>query len=125
MAVLRGMSWHTITARRASATRIPSPGDLKRTTSGWGQRAGHPVNQGMPILWPQRWIPHDEVNAIACDRVVYIATDGGLGIITYEPYTLQRRRSLRALDEEWDAPGGVYLDLELGRRAQGVDSVHQ
>ncbi|MCK4275950.1 MAG: hypothetical protein KAX78_05515, partial [Phycisphaerae bacterium] len=31
-------------------------------------------------------------NAIACgDRVVYIATDGGLGIITYEPYTLEKK----------------------------------
>ena len=35
---------------------------------------------------------HDQVNAIACgDNVTYIATDGGLGIITYEPYTMRKK----------------------------------
>ncbi len=40
----------------------------------------------------ERWLPNDRVNDIAVgDNVVYIATDGGLGIIRYEPYTLLKK----------------------------------
>ncbi len=39
-----------------------------------------------------RWLPSDEVNAIACgDHTAYLATNKGLGIIDYEPYTLQKK----------------------------------
>jgi hypothetical protein len=40
------------------------------------------------------WLPSDGVNAIAVDdthKVVYIATDAGLGVIRYEPYTLRKK----------------------------------
>jgi hypothetical protein len=38
------------------------------------------------------WLPGDGVNDIAVgDRVVYIATNAGLGIIRYEPYTLAKK----------------------------------
>lgn len=40
------------------------------------------------------WLPNNKVNAIAVDgRKVYIATDGGLGIIEYEEYTLHKKAS--------------------------------
>ena len=40
----------------------------------------------------QHWLPGDYVRDIAVgDHVVYIATDGGLGIIRYEPYTLLKK----------------------------------
>ena len=51
----------------------------------------------------QRWLPDDNVNDIAVGgNAVYIATDGGLGIIRYEPYTLQKKAAYfeRRL-EEW------------------------
>jgi len=39
-----------------------------------------------------RWLPDNHVNAIAAgDQVVYVATDGGLGIIEYTPYTLAKK----------------------------------
>jgi hypothetical protein len=50
----------------------------------------------------QRWLPHDTVRDLAVsDRAVYIATDGGLGIIRYEPYTLQKKAAYyqRTMDE--------------------------
>ena len=50
----------------------------------------------------QRWLPGDYVRDIAVsDRVVYIATDGGLGIIRYEPYTLAKKAAYfeRELDD--------------------------
>ncbi len=38
------------------------------------------------------WLPGDNVNDIAVgNKVVYIATDHGLGIIRYEPYTLLKK----------------------------------
>ncbi len=51
----------------------------------------------------ERWLPDNKVNDIAVgDRAVYIATDAGLGIIHYEPYTLQKKAAYyeRRL-EEW------------------------
>ncbi len=40
----------------------------------------------------QHWLPGDYVRDIAVSgRTVYIATDGGLGIISYEPYTLAKK----------------------------------
>ncbi len=40
----------------------------------------------------QRWLPGEFVRDIAVnDHTVYIATDGGLGIIQYEPYTLAKK----------------------------------
>ncbi len=50
----------------------------------------------------QHWLPGDRVQDIAVDqRAVYIATDGGLGIIRYEPYTLAKKAAFfeRELDE--------------------------
>ncbi len=38
------------------------------------------------------WLPGDHVNGIAVgDKVVYVATDKGIGIIRYESYTLQKK----------------------------------
>jgi hypothetical protein len=50
----------------------------------------------------QHWLPGDQVRDIAVvKRVVYIATDGGLGIIRYEPYTLAKKAAYfeRELDQ--------------------------
>lgn len=49
------------------------------------------------------WLPDNNVHDIAVgDSIVYIATDGGLGIIKYEPYTLRKKADYyeRHL-EEW------------------------
>ena len=40
----------------------------------------------------QHWLPADNVRDIAVgDRAVYIATDGGIGIIRYDPFTLLKK----------------------------------
>ena len=40
----------------------------------------------------QRWLPGDYVRDIAVSgNAVYLATDGGIGIIRYEPYTLAKK----------------------------------
>ncbi len=55
-------------------------GAVRMTTKEWHYfGAGH-------------WLPGDRVNDITVgDKIVYIATDKGLGIIRYEPYTLQKK----------------------------------
>ncbi len=50
-----------------------------------------------------RWLPDEHVNALACaGHAVYLATDKGIGIIEYEPYTLLKKADFyeRHL-EEW------------------------
>lgn len=51
----------------------------------------------------KHWLPADNVHAIAAaERTVYIATDGGIGIIRYEPYTLLKKASnFERHIEEW------------------------
>ena len=85
-----------------------------RNTGGEYQFFGH-----------ERWIPHDYVNAIACAKsAAYVATGGGLGIISYEPYTLAKKAAYyeRWL-EEWGMKrlGFVHiLFLEDGRWVREV-----
>lgn len=49
------------------------------------------------------WLPGDHVNDIAVsDHIVYIATDKGIGIIRYEPYTLLKKADFYERHiEEW------------------------
>ena len=63
----------------------------------------------------QRWLPDDRVNAIAStDRAVFITTDKGLGIIEYEPYTLQKKAAYyeRHLEEWGQKRLGLVHKLE-------------
>ena len=40
----------------------------------------------------EMWLPHSKVNDIAVGQnMVYVATDGGVGIIRYEPFTLLKK----------------------------------
>jgi hypothetical protein len=50
----------------------------------------------------QNWLPADRVHDIAvADRTVYIATDSGVAVIRYEPFTLAKKAALfeRRMDE--------------------------
>lgn len=52
----------------------------------------------------QRWLPNDSVRDIAVSgHTVYIATDGGLGVIHYEPYTLAKKAAYFEREmEDWN-----------------------
>ena len=51
----------------------------------------------------QRWLPENHVNDIVADsNIVYIATNGGLGVIEYVPYTLRKKADhFENQMEEW------------------------
>ncbi|MBN2309413.1 MAG: hypothetical protein JXR94_10610 [Candidatus Hydrogenedentes bacterium] len=105
LAVLRGMSWTTLTGAEGVCyedTTCVAEGFADDYWVGTMRGAIRAVDGEFHYFGCERWLPGDKVNAIACgDRVAYIATDAGLGIIAYEPYTLQKKAAWyeRWLDE--------------------------
>ncbi|NUM55429.1 MAG: hypothetical protein HUU46_17410 [Candidatus Hydrogenedentes bacterium] len=96
LAQLRGMSFVTLTGKDGlcyeDTTCVAKGFEKDDFWIGAKRGAIRAVNGEFHYFGYQRWIPHDRVNAIACgDRVAYIATDGGMGIVSYEPYTLQKK----------------------------------
>ena len=69
----------------------------------------------------RRWLPDEQVNAIAVsDRAAYIATPKGLGVIEFEPYTLQKKADYyeKHLDEWGQRRLGFTHKLEWDEKLQ-------
>lgn len=95
VAVLRGAALTTLTGNDGlpyedtTCLAAGFDGDLWIGTTTGAIRS---VGQQYHYFGAHHWLPSDNVHAIAvADRSVYIATDGGLGIIRYEPYTLAKK----------------------------------
>ncbi|MEA3366358.1 MAG: hypothetical protein U9Q79_12025, partial [Candidatus Hydrogenedentes bacterium] len=105
LCLLRGMTWYHIVGEDGLCyedTTCLARGFDRDLWIGTMRGGIRNVDGEYQFLGYPRWIPHDKVNAIACgDNVTYLATDGGLGIITYEPYTLAKKAAYyeRWLDE--------------------------
>ncbi|MDZ4860499.1 MAG: hypothetical protein SGI88_16100 [Candidatus Hydrogenedentes bacterium] len=106
LAQLRGMAWTTIRGEDGlpyedvRCLREGFGGDLWIGTSrGAIRRTGGAYH----YFNADRWLPHTKVNDIAVsDDTAYIATDGGVGIIRYEPYTLAKKSAyIERFLEEW------------------------
>ncbi|MCL4692277.1 MAG: hypothetical protein KJ060_07180 [Candidatus Hydrogenedentes bacterium] len=103
--LLRGMTWYQISGEDGLCyedTTSLTAGFDRDLWIGTMRGAIRNVNDEYQYFGYTRWLPHDKVNAVACgDKVAYIATDGGLGIITYEPFTLAKKAAYyeRWLDE--------------------------
>jgi len=103
--LLRGMTWYPIQGEDGLCyedTTCLARGFDRDLWIGTMRGAIRNVDDEYQFFGNQRWIPNDKVNAIACgDNVTYIASDGGLGIITYEPFTLAKKAAYyeRWLDE--------------------------
>jgi hypothetical protein len=125
LAVLRGTTWNTLTGPDGlcyeDTTCVAEGFDLDcwvGTTRG----AIRVTNDNdFHYFGHDRWIPHDNVNAIACGQnVAYIATDAGLGIITYEPYTLQKKAAwYKRWIDEWGMRRVGFIST-LNRNADGT-----
>ena len=106
LGLLRGMSLTTIRGEHGLChedTTCLSQGFEDDLWIGTIRGAIRMVNGSFHYFAGQRWLPHDRVNAIAATtNAVYLATDKGLGIIEYEPYTLLKKAAFyeRHL-EEW------------------------
>ncbi len=106
LAILRGMSWSTLTGAEGLCyedTTCVAEGFEGDYWVGTTRGAIRAVDGEFQYFGCDRWIPNEKVNAIACgDKAVYIATDGGLGVITYEPYTLQKKSAwYKRWIDEW------------------------
>ncbi|MCP4638839.1 MAG: hypothetical protein GY851_00325, partial [bacterium] len=102
LGLLRGMTWYHIMGEDGLCyedTTCLARGFDRDLWIGTMRGAIRDADDEYQFLGFPRWLPHDKVNAIACsDNAAYFATDGGLGIITYEPYTLAKKA---AYYERW------------------------
>lgn len=95
LAVLRGAALTSITGNdglpyeNVTCLATGFDGDLWiGTTTG----AIRNTNKQYHYFGASHWLPGNNVHDIAVqDKTVYIATDGGLGIIHYKPFTLQQK----------------------------------
>lgn len=103
--VLRGMTWYHIRGKDGLCyedTTSLAVGFDRDLWIGTRRGAVRNVNDEYQFFGHERWIPHDQVNGIATgDRVAYVATEGGLSLIRYEPWTLAKKAAYyeRWLDE--------------------------
>ena len=102
LGLLRGMTWYHIQGEDGLCvedTTTLAEGFDRDLWIGTKRGAIRHVNDDYQYFGTGRWLPDMEVNAIAsADKVVYIATNGGLGVVTYEPYTLAKKA---AYYERW------------------------
>jgi hypothetical protein len=125
LAELRGTTWRTLTGADGLCyedTTCVAEGFDRDYWVGTTRGAIRAVNGEYHYFGYDRWIPHDKVNAIACgDSVAYIATDGGLGIITYESYTLQKKAAwYKRWLEEWGMKRLGFINTLMYNKDDGT-----
>lgn len=107
LGVLRGMTWFPITGENGLCyedTTCLTTGFDRDLWIGTTRGAIRQLKNGSPneeyqYFNDQRWLPKNRIHSIAVgDKVAYIATEGGLSIIRYEPYTLAKKA---AYYERW------------------------
>jgi len=106
LGVLRGMTWYAIQGEDGLCyedTTSLSEGFDHDLWIGSTRGAMRNIKDEYLYFAGVRWVPGEQVNAIASgDNAVYLATDGGLGIISYEPFTLAKKAAYyERWMEEW------------------------
>jgi hypothetical protein len=106
LSVLRGMALTTLTGDEGlpyDDTTCLAQGFDHDLWIGTTTGAVRKVGDDYHYFGPDLWLPGNNVHDIAVgERVVYIATDGGIGIIRYEPFTLAKKAAYYERDmEEW------------------------
>ncbi len=106
LAALRGMTWYETRGEDGLCyedTTCLAEGFAGDLWIGTTRGAIRQVGAEFHYYGSGRWLPHDRVNAVAVGGSrVCIATDGGLGLISYEPYTLRKKAAwYERWLEEW------------------------
>lgn len=95
IAVLRGAALTTVNGKDglpSEDTTCLAPGFEGDLWIGTSTGAVRNVGSQYHYFGADHWLPGDNVHGIAVqDKTVYVATDGGIGIIRYEPFTLQKK----------------------------------
>lgn len=95
LAILRGATLYTV--KGTDGLPVENTTCLEKGFDGdiWiGSKRGaiRMLKNGWHYFGADRWLPDNNVNDIAVDnQSVYVATDKGIGIIRYEPYTLLKK----------------------------------
>ncbi|MFH1741271.1 MAG: hypothetical protein ABIH23_19885 [bacterium] len=128
LGLLRGMTWYNILGEDGLCyedTTCLAEGFDRDLWIGTMRGAIRNVKDEYQFFGYPRWIPHDRINAIAGgENVAYLATDGGLGVIRYEPYTLAKKAACyeRWLDE-WGMKRLGFIHLLMFENGQWVREV--
>jgi len=106
LVVVRGASMTTLTGNDGlpyEQTTCLTNGFENDLWIGTTKGAVRMLNDEFHYFGAFHWLPGNNVHDIAVgDKVVYIATDGGIGIIRYEPYTLRKKADYYERHiEEW------------------------
>ena len=128
LAVLRGMTWYAIQGEDGLCYEDTTTLALGFGSDLWiGTQRGaiRNVDDDYDYYGYARWIPDDHVNAIAVsENTAYIATDSGLGIVGFEPYTLRKKA---AWYERWLNEWGMKrlgfvngLNMQNGEWVRGI-----
>jgi len=124
LGVLRGMSMTAVRGEQGlpfEDTLCLARGFTNDLWIGTSRGAIRQVGGRYDYFAGRRWIPGERVSGIAVsDRTVFLATDRGLGVIEYRPYTLAKKAAYyeRHL-EEWGQKrlGFVHkLEWDAGRK---------
>ncbi|MBI5095256.1 MAG: hypothetical protein HZB26_22830 [Candidatus Hydrogenedentes bacterium] len=95
LAVLRGMAMTTLRGQDGlpyEDTTCVTPGFDGDLWIGTTRGAIRKTRDEYQYLGAQHWLPGNNVHDIAVGKnVVYVATDKGIGVIRYEPFTLQKK----------------------------------
>lgn len=97
LGVLRGMSLATVAEEQGlpvEDVRCLTSGFTNDLWIGTSRGAVREVGGAFHYFAGKRWLPADRVNGIAVDaerRAVYLATDGGLAVLRYVPFTLEQK----------------------------------
>jgi hypothetical protein len=127
LGILRGMSMTSVRGEQGlpfEDTLSLARGFTNDLWIGTSRGAIRRVGDRFDYFAGRRWVPGERVHAIAVDGLsVFLATDRGLGVIEYRPYTLARKADYyeRHLEEwgqkrlgfvhklEWDAGRGRFV----------------
>ncbi len=118
LGVLRGMVLTTLNGNRGlpfEDTTCVATGFTNDLWIGTTRGAIRMVGESFHYFSGDRWLPNERVHAIAAGpQSVYIATENGLGIIDYEPFTLAKKAAYyeRHLDEWGQKRLGLTHKLE-------------
>jgi hypothetical protein len=111
VAVLRGAALTTITGNEGlpyEDTTCLSAGFGGDIWIGTSRGAIRNVGSRFHYFGADHWLPGDKVHDIAVEgKSVYVATDRGIGIIRYEPYTLRKKADF--FEQSLDAWGHKRL----------------
>ncbi len=125
LGVVRGMSLTTVRGEQGlpfEDVHCLCPGEHGDLWIGTSRGVIRQTGATFQYFSGKRWLPGEQVNGIAVSgKTIYFATDGGLGVIQYEPYTLAKKAAYYEREiVEWG-----HNRLGLIQKLEWDDTLHE